>query len=66
MQASASLPELRIILQIIKFGISKYLYLCVEAGFSQIRSHIMLLPLLLELVPLLQWNKSVAVLTKGD
>ena len=39
MQASASLPEL-IILQIIKFGISKYLYLCVEAGFSQIQSHI--------------------------
>ena len=26
-------------LQIIKFGISKYLYLCVEAGFSQIQSH---------------------------
>ena len=27
-------------LQIIKFGISKYLYLCVEAGFSQIQLHI--------------------------
>ena len=27
-------------LQIIKFGISKYLYLCMEARFSQIRSHI--------------------------
>ena len=29
-----------IILQIIKFGISKYLHLCVEAGFSQIQSHL--------------------------
>ena len=27
--------------QIIKFGISNYLQLCVEAGFSQIQSHIM-------------------------
>ena len=26
--------------QIIKFGISNYLQLCVEAGFSQIQSHI--------------------------
>ena len=26
--------------QIIKFGISNYLLLCVEAGFSQIQSHI--------------------------
>ena len=25
--------------QIIKFGISNYLQLCVEAGFSQIQSH---------------------------
>ena len=29
--------------QIIKFGISNYLQLCVEAGFSQIQSHIYLL-----------------------
>ena len=29
--------------QIIKFGISNYLQLCVEAGFSQIQSH-MLIP----------------------
>ena len=28
--------------QIIKFGISNYLQLCVEAGFSQIRSQIYL------------------------
>ena len=28
--------------QIIKFGISNYLQLCVEAGFSQIQSHITL------------------------
>ena len=28
--------------QIIKFGISNYLQLCVEAGFSQIQSHICL------------------------
>ena len=28
--------------QIIKFGISNYLQLCVEAGFSQIQSHIKL------------------------
>ena len=27
--------------QIIKFGISNYLQLCVEAGFSQIQSHFM-------------------------
>ena len=27
--------------QIIKFGISNYLQLCVEAGFSQIQSHIL-------------------------
>ena len=27
--------------QIIKFGISNYLLLCVEAGFSQIQSHIL-------------------------
>ena len=26
--------------QIIKFGISNYLQLCMEAGFSQIQSHI--------------------------
>ena len=26
--------------QIIKFGISNYLQMCVEAGFSQIQSHI--------------------------
>ena len=28
--------------QIIKFSISNYLQLCVEAGFSQIQSHIMI------------------------
>ena len=30
--------------QIIKFGISNYLQLCVEAGFSQIQSHICTMP----------------------
>ena len=29
--------------QLIKFGISNYLQLCVEAGFSQIQSHFMYL-----------------------
>ena len=40
MQASVFLPEICTTLQIIKIGISKYLQLCIEGGFSQIQSHI--------------------------
>ena len=36
----SSVPSQDTIEQIIKFGISNYLQLCVEAGFSQIQSHI--------------------------
>ena len=38
MQVSVSLPKLQYILLIIKISISKYILLCVEAGFSQIQS----------------------------
>ena len=40
MQASVSLPKLYVILQRVKIGISKYLQLCMKAGFSQIQSQI--------------------------
>ena len=36
----SSVPSRDTMEQIIKFGISNYLQLCVEAGFSQIQSHI--------------------------
>ena len=36
----SSIPSRDTMEQIIKFGISNYLQLCVEAGFSQIQSHI--------------------------
>ena len=37
--------------QIIKFGISNYLQLCVEAGFSQIQSQLFLLDAVVFYVP---------------
>ena len=38
----SSVPSQDTMEQIIKFGISNYLQLCVEAGFSQTQSHMYL------------------------